>query len=180
MALSNAGVAIPVCNVTEAKTPLQMSEKRSLFKLFLSDVGMLTNMFPDETKIKIINDDASINNGAIFENYVAQELKTHGYKVYYYNSKKQGEVDFVIEHDGKVLPIEVKSGKDYKKHSALNNLLENDEYKIGEAIVLSNANVSNENGKIYLPIYMTMFLEEKKMDMVIKPDLTGLKGKREK
>lgn len=178
--LSNAGVAIPVCNVTEAKTPLQMSEKRSLFKLFLSDVGMLTNMFPDETKIKIINGDASINNGAIFENYVAQELKAHGYKVYYYNSKKQGEVDFVIEHDGKVLPIEVKSGKDYKKHSALNNLLENDEYKIGEAIVLSNANVSNENGKIYLPIYMTMFLEEKKMDMVIKPDLTGLNGKREK
>ena len=79
-----------------------------------------------------------------------------------------------------MLPIEVKSGKDYKKHSALNNLLENDEYKIGEAIVLSNANVSNENGKIYLPIYMTMFLEEKKMDMVIKPDLTGLNGKREK
>ena len=79
-----------------------------------------------------------------------------------------------------MLPIEVKSGKDYKKHSALNNLLENDEYKIGEAIVLSNANVSNENGKIYLPIYMIMFLEEKKMDMVIKPDLTGLNGKREK
>lgn len=172
--LKEAGVALPVYNITEPKCPLKISEKRNLFKLFLADVGMLTNMFSDDTKMKILNKDSSINNGAVYENFVAQELISHGYDLYYYNSKKNGEVDFLVEHNGKVLPLEVKSGKDYKKHSALTNLLSVNEYDIDDAYILCNDNVSVQEERYYMPIYMAMFLEEQKMDMVIKPDLSGL------
>lgn len=62
--------------------------------------------------------------GAIYENVVAEELLAHGFEnLFYYNSKKMGEVDFVTEYNGNVFPIEVKSGKDYVRHKALNNIL---------------------------------------------------------
>lgn len=152
--LKDAGVALPVYNVTEPKEPLLLSQNRSLFKLFLSDVGLLTSQFPDIIKLKILNKEQNINNGGLFENAVAQELFAHRVPVYYFNSKKQGELDFVIELDGEVCPIEVKSGKDYKKHSALTNVLSCAEYEIKKAYILSNSNVE-VNGKLtYLPIYM--------------------------
>jgi len=175
--LKEAGVALPVYNATEPKCPLKISEKRNLFKLFLADVGMLTNMFSDDTKMKILNKDSSINNGAVYENFVAQELIAHGYDLYYYNNKKNGEVDFLIEHNGKVLPLEVKSGKDYKKHSALTNLLSVNEYEIDEAYILCNENISIIEEKYYMPIYMAMFFEENKVDMMVKVDLRGLNEK---
>ena len=121
--LKDAGVAIPVYNINEPKLPLIISENRNLFKLFFSDVGILTNQYSDQVKIAILNKEKSINNGALFENVVAQELLANGFNLYYFNNKKQGELDFVIELDGKVTPLEIKSGKDYKKHSALVNEL---------------------------------------------------------
>ena len=161
--LKDAGVALAIYNVTEPMTPLKVSEKRNLFKLFLLDVGLLTSMYPSNTKLSIFNRDRNINNGALFENVVAQELTSKGFDVYYYNSKKQGELDLLIEKDGRVLPIEVKSGKDYKIHSALDNILGNDSYGIPEAIIFNNENVEVDDKKIYLPIYMAMFLEEEKL-----------------
>ena len=112
---------------------LVISENRNLFKLFLSDVGLLTSCYSNQVKIAILNKEKSINNGALFENVVAQELLTKGHREYYFNSKKQGELDFVVELDGKAVPLEIKSSKDYKRHSALNNFLKNADYNISEA-----------------------------------------------
>ena len=158
--LTAAGVAIATYNVSEPVLPLSLNEKASLFKLFLSDVGLLTTMYGKATKLKIVNGAAGINRGGIFENVVAQELTAHGYASYYYVSKKFGELDFVLEHDGHVLPIEVKSGKDYTRHSALDNVLNVEEYGIPEAFVFSSANISVDGKVVYYPVYMTMFLSE--------------------
>ena len=162
--LWKAGVALPVFNVTEPKIPLLLNQKSTLFKLFLSDVGMLTTLYGKALKLKIVNQEKDINKGAVYENIAAQELTAHGYNCYYYNNKKFGELDFVIEHDGEVLPIEVKSGKDYKKHSALAQIMQNENYQLNEAVVFSNSNVERNGKIIYLPIYMLMFLEETEIE----------------
>ena len=176
--LKDAGVVIPVYNISEPKLPLVISENRNLFKLFFSDVGLLTSRYSNQVKMSILNKDKAINNGALFENVVAQELLAKGHKEYYFNSKKQGELDFVIELDGKVVPLEIKSGKNYKRHSALNNVLECEEYQISEGYIFSEGNVETVGRKVYMPIYMIMFFEEKKMENTIyNLDLSGLKDK---
>lgn len=173
--LKDAGVAIPVYNISEPKLPLVISENRNLFKLFFSDVGLLTSRYSDQVKMAILNKEKSINNGALFENVVSQELLSKGHKEYYFNSKKQGELDFVIELNGKVVPLEIKSGKDYKRHSALCNVLADENYGIEYAYVFSERNVEVSGKKVYLPIYMMMFLENEKMaDTIYKLDLSGL------
>lgn len=173
--LKDAGVALPVYNVREPKAPLKINENRSLFKLFFSDVGLLTSQYANETKVKILRKDSGINNGALYENAVAQELVAKEMGVYYFSSKKQGEVDFVIEYSGKVLPIEVKSGKDFKKHCALENILTDENYEIDEAVIFSNENVEVLGKRIYMPIYMAMFLEKGRLENpVYKLDLSGL------
>ena len=156
--LTNAGVALAVYNVSSPAIPLLLNEKSSLFKLFLSDVGMLTTLYGRATKQQLLLDSQDINNGALYENAVAQELKAHGFKLYYYNSKKFGELDFVIEYQGKVLPIEIKSGKNYKRHSALSNIMELSNYAIDEAFILTNYNVEVKGSLVYYPIYMLMFI----------------------
>ena len=103
------------------------------------------------------------NYGAVFENFAAQELHAHGYALYYFNSKKQGELDFVIEHEGRVLPIEIKSGKNYKRHNALTNVMENADYAIKEAVVFASGNIEIQENTVYLPVYMLMYLRPKEM-----------------
>lgn len=162
--LWKSGVALGVFNTTEPTIPLMLNEKSALFKLFISDVGLLTTIYGKSCKLKIVNKEGDINKGAVFENVVAQELHAHGYPLYYYNSKKQGEIDFIVEQNGKSLPIEVKSGKAYNKHSALNNLLDVKEYGIEEAFIFTNDNVKIEGKLNYLPIYMVMFLRDEPME----------------
>ena len=113
----------------------------------------------------IMNQDLSLNCGAIYENVVAQELNSHGYDGYYFNSHKQGELDFVIEYKNHIVPIEVKSGKDYRKHSALDNVVNNKDYGVKEAFVFSNANISVDDKIIYYPIYMIMFVNEEMIEI---------------
>ena len=97
------------------------------------------------------------------------------FKLYYFNSKKQGELDFVVEYKGKVLPIEIKSGKSYKKHYALNNVLSNDDYMIDEGFVFYDDNINVKNNKVYFPIYMLMFLDNTiSQEFIYKIDLSGL------
>ena len=164
--LWKAGVALGVFNTTEPTVPLMLNEKSTLFKLFLSDVGLLTTIYGKACKLKIVSKEKDINKGAVYENVVAQELHAHGYSLYYYNSKKKGELDFVVEHAGRVLPIEVKSGKDYEKHSALDNVMAADEYGIKEAYVFTNDNVKVDGKLTYFPIYMAMFLQDEPIDFI--------------
>ncbi len=158
--LKNAGVALPTYNVEEPVVPLKLSRSRNLFKLFQSDIGLLACQYAEGIQLRIINDEKSINFGSIYENVVAQELNAHGFNLYYFNSKKQGELDFVIEKNGHTLPIEVKSGKDYQRHNALNNVMGNADYEIPQALVFCNENVSIDNNVCYVPIYMVCFLKK--------------------
>lgn len=174
--LKNAGVALPTFCVTEPTVPLVLNKSANLFKLFLSDVGLLAAMYLDGIQLKLLNRKKDINFGSVYENAAAQELKAHGFDLYYFNSKKQGELDFIIEHDGNVLPIEIKSGKDYQRHAALDNVMENRDYAIPTAFVFQNDNVRVDGRVVYLPIYMLMFLQKKQIpeSMIYKLDLTGL------
>lgn len=173
--LTNAGVTLPVYNVEEPKMPLLLAHSRNLFKLFQSDIGLLASQYAEGIQMQIIKGDKNINFGAIYENAVAQELVTHGIIPYYYNNKKRGELDFVIELDGKVLPIEVKSGKDYETHRALSNVMNCDEYDLPKAVVFNNDNLRVVDKIIYAPIYMVMFLEKNNTaPTYYKVDLSGL------
>ena len=162
--LWKSGVALGVFNTTEPTIPLMLNEKSALFKLFISDVGLLTTIYGKSCKLKIVNKEGDINKGAVFENVVVQELHAHGYPLYYYNSKKFGEIDFIVEQNGKSLPIEVKSGKAYNKHSALNNLMNAKEYGIEEAFIFTNDNVKIDGKLNYLPMYMVMFLRDEPIE----------------
>ena len=156
--LKEAGVALPVVNVEEPKTPLKLAEKPTLFKLFSNDVGLLAAQYMNGIQLRILNGDADINFGSVYENAVAQELIAHGVELNYYASNRHGEIDFVLERDGEIVLLEVKSGKHYKRHRALSHLLSEPEYAISEAIVLSDSMPKVEDGVFYAPIYMAMFL----------------------
>ena len=174
--LKEAGVALPVFCASEPTVPLKLSSATNLFKLFMSDVGLLASTYMNGIQIKILNHETEINFGSVYENAVAEELKAHGYELYYFKSKKQGELDFVIEDEGTVLPLEVKSGKNYKKHVALSNVMGNRDYNIPRAFVLHNGNVETAGNITYYPIYFVMFIKRDRDggDMIYKPDLRGL------
>ena len=143
--------------------------KSSLLKLYSSDVGLLTKQYGDSIRYGILMKNPQINLGGIFENFVAQELNSHKFDGYFYNSHKQGELDFVIENEGRVIPIEVKSGKDYYIHSALNNAVQNKEYQIDKAYVFADCNTRVDEKIRYMPIYMVSFLTQNIEMPVLKP-----------
>lgn len=151
---------MPTFNVTEPKVPLKISEKRSFMKVFMSDVGMLTTIYGKGCKYKLLSNDSDINKGAIYENVVAQELSNKNIDLYYYNGKKLGEIDFLFEDNNGIVLIEVKSGKNYTRHSAINNILREYDCGISRAIVFSIDNVKEEGRLVYLPLYMLMFLNK--------------------
>lgn len=159
--LVSSGITLDVHAISNPRYPLVESVQKNLLKLYLNDVGMLTSQLYRNNLRPILNDERSVNLGAVYESVVAQELRIHGFKLFYYDNRQRGEVDFLIDDYDRIsiLPIEVKSGKDYTVHSALNNLLANAEYNVKSAIVLSNAREVKTNGNItYLPIYYIMFI----------------------
>ncbi len=175
--LTNSGVALPVKAISNPKFPLKESESKNLLKLYLSDVGLLTGILYRNNINAVLGDERSINLGSVYESVVAQELHAHGCKLHYYDNKQRGEVDFIIDdYDTlSVLPIEVKSGKDYKVHSALDNFMNTPDYNVRNAVVLySGQKVYQEKGITYLPIYYVMFIgcgTPDSGDMII-PNLT--------
>lgn len=176
--LKDSGVGLFVYNVDNPVYPLLESKERSLFKLFLCDTGLLTTKLYGSNIVRVLNKDVDVNFGSIYESFVAQELIAHNNPLYYYNNKKRGEVDFLVEEDTKIIPIEVKSGKDYMRHSALKNLLEDHSSSISKAYVLNNdSSIQNKDGKIYIPIYMIMFFEKEtrlQEDFIYNPDISAL------
>ncbi len=173
--LKDAGVALPVYNVNEPTVPLILSSCRNLFKLFMSDIGLLASLYADGIQLKILDNESSVNFGSVYENVVAQELHAHGFPLYYYNNKRQGELDFVIELNGEILPLEVKSGKDYARHKALNNVVNSLTYKIPKAYVLCNDNVRKIGRITYMPIYMLMFIKKEcALPTNYRIDLSGM------
>ena len=165
--LISSGITLEVQAISKPSYPLVENSGKNLLKLYMSDIGLLTGILYHNDVLPIMNDKCGVNLGSVYENVVAQELKAHGFKLYYYDNKKNGEVDFLIDSVDlmSVLPIEVKSGKDYYIHTALNNLLKVDEYKISNGIVFSNeAKVYNNGNVIYMPIYYVMFLRSSAFD----------------
>ena len=173
--LKDAGVVIPVYNAASPVIPLLASKTSNVFRLFSSDIGLLTSAYPAETKIELISQNGEVNNGAHFENAVAQQLLANGFEPYFCKKKNVGELDFLIEMGGRVVPIEVKYGKNYKSHKALDNYLDVSEYHLERAYVFSTSNVEKEENIIYLPIYMSYLLKEPKIEqLIVNLDISGL------
>lgn len=165
--LISSGITLEVQAISKPSYPLVENSGKNLLKLYMSDIGLLTGILYHNDVLPIMNDKCGVNLGSVYENVVAQELKAHGFKLYYYDNKKNGEVDFLIDSVDllSALPIEVRSGKDYYIHTALNNLLKVDEYKISNGIVFSNEEKVYNNGNvIYMPIYYVMFLRSSAFD----------------
>lgn len=173
--LKDAGVALPVYNVEAPVIPLLASKSSNVFRLFSSDIGLLTSAYPAATKIELINKNGEVNNGAHFENAVAQQLLCNGFEPYFCKKKNIGELDFLIEMDGKVVPIEVKSGKAYRTHKALDHFMNVSDYHIEKAYVFSTGNVEKDGNVTYLPIYMCYLVKEQSIgQLIVDLDMEGL------
>ena len=158
--LINAGIALEVQAISDPKFPLIQSAGKNLLKLYLNDVGLLTAILYGNNITAVTEDEKSINLGSVYESVVASELIAHGYKLFYYDNRKHGEVDYIIDDYNSLsaVPIEVKSGKDYTIHSALNTFVSNPSYNVKKAYVVSNNREITTKGLItYIPIYYIMF-----------------------
>ena len=157
-----SGIALDDKAVTTPTYPLVENSSKNLIKLYLNDVGILSGLYYRNNIKAILDDNQSVNLGTIYETVVAQELKAHGYNLFYYDNKKNGEVDFLIDDTEHLtnIPIEVKSGKDYTIHSALTKFISNPDYHIHKAYVLSNERtIFDKNGITYIPVYFVMFFQ---------------------
>ena len=162
--LIGSGIALDVKAIASPSFPLVESASKNLVKLYLNDVGILTNILYKYNVSAVLEDEVSVNLGSVYESVVASELKAHGFELFYYDNKAKGEVDFIVDDYDQlsVLPVEVKSGKDYQIHRALNAFVANEDYKIKKGIVLSNERMVHSKGMItYMPIYYVMFIEHR-------------------
>lgn len=159
--LVDAGVALKTDCVTEPKSPLKRTAQSPKFKLYQSDTGMLMARYPQPTARAAYLDDPSPNLGAIYENVIAQELTAQNIPLYYYMAKKRGEVDFIADTNAdSVVPFEIKSGRTYRTHAAIDAVLSNPEYRIAQGMVLSRSNVMREGATTYVPLYATFCLRD--------------------
>lgn len=165
--LISAGIALEVRAISQPSYPLKENEGKNLLKLYLNDIGLLTVILYRNNALPIMNDECCVNLGSVYENVVAQELKAHDFSLCYYDNKSNGEVDYLVDDADNLttLPIEVKSGKDYYIHSALDHFLETSNYRIQRALVLNNEReVYTENKVTYMPVYYSMFLQPSSFD----------------
>ena len=174
--LADAGVALPCYNVTEPQPPLQLNEKRNLFKLYMNDVGLLCAACMENIQFDLLMGNMDVNMGSILENVFAQNLKSNGFELRYFVSKKVGELDFVLQRGVSAEVVEIKSGSDYKKHLAMDHAVKTENWKFGNCIVFSKSNVEEENGILYLPWYMVIFYRQEvpQEQLIYKIDLNGL------
>ena len=159
--LISSGIALDAKAVSEPKFPLVQSSSKNLIKLYMNDVGLLTSVLYKNNINAILDDETGVNLGAVYETVVAEELKAHNHELYYYDRKKVGEVDYLIDNYEalNVLPVEIKSGKDYKNFRALPKIILDPNYRMTKGYVFSNEReIKKEDKIIYYPIYYIMFI----------------------
>lgn len=162
-----SGITLGIHAIRNPRYPLTESVQKNLLKLYLNDVGMLTAQLFHHNIRPVMEDIRSVNLGSVYESVVAQELKAHGHQSFYYDNRKNGEVDFLVDdyENLSIMPIEVKSGKDYTVHSALDNLLKVPDYHVHHGLVLSNERDVYEKEKVvYMPVYYIMFIDKNEPD----------------
>lgn len=174
--LVDAGVALPCYNVTEPKAPLKLNEKRNLFKLFAADTGLLCALSMDNIQFSILQGDMSVNMGSILENMMAQMFTANGFSLHYFDTHKYGELDFVLQNGTGVDLVEIKSGRDYKRHAALDKIRQVSEWNARKSLVFCKGNVQSEDGILYLPWYMAMFYAQTALPegLIYQVDLSDL------
>lgn len=174
--LADAGVALPCYNVTEPQAPLQLSEKRNLFKLYMNDVGLLCASCMENIQFDLLMGNVDVNMGSILENAFAQNLKSNGFELHYYDSKKIGKLDFVLQKGLHTELVEIKSGNDFKKHLAMDHAMKVEQWKFEKNIVFSKSNVEEDGEILYLPWYMILFYKQEREPekMIYEIDLSGL------
>lgn len=174
--LSDAGVALPCYNVTEPQTPLQLNEKRNLFKLYMNDVGLLCASCMENIQFQVLMGNVDINMGSILENVFAQNLKSNGFELHYFDSKKIGELDFVLQNGLSTELVEIKSGNDFMKHTAIDNAMKVNNWNFKKCIVFSKSNLERKGDILYLPWYMIIFYRQQEVtgQMIYQVDLSGL------
>ncbi|MBP5295944.1 MAG: ATP-binding protein [Bacteriovoracaceae bacterium] len=179
--LADAGLALPWFNVTAPEIRLKLHEQRNLFKLYLNDVGLLCAASLENVQFAIFKGDLSINWGSILENVFAQEFHAHDYEIRFLD-KKIGEIDFLLQDGQQVVPVEIKSGADYKKHTSLTKLMAAKNKMMAQGIVFCGGNVEVDGNIIYLPWYLVMFLQKKKIPsgLIFKVDLSNLNQLKKK
>ena len=156
--LIDAGIAYYSFNTNDFALPFSATENRRLFKLYMVDTGLLSNLLLQDIQFQVLNGDIGVNKGALTENYMACSLSSKGKALHYYDKKSRHELDFIIEENNKITIIEVKSGKDYKRHASLDRAIGSFPEKIGRSIVFSPHNVERNQEVLYLPLYMSQFL----------------------
>lgn len=159
--LISSGIALGVQAISNPTFPLIETTSKNLIKLYLNDVGILTSILYKNNIRAILDNERSVNLGSVYESVVASELIAHGHKLFYYDNRKKGEVDYLIDDYDNLsfLPIKIKSGKDYQIHSAISTFTSNEEYKIKFDYVFFNERLIRRKDKIfYLPIYYIMLI----------------------
>ncbi len=160
--LISSGIAIGINAISEPRFPLIQSTMKTLIKLYMNDVGLLTNILYRENIKPILDGIESINLGSVYETFAATELKAHKGNIYYYDNKKNGEVDYLVDdyENLSVLPIEIKSGKNYYVHNAITNLINIQNYNIkGGYLFTNDIELKEKNGILQMPIYYISFIE---------------------
>ncbi len=149
--LNLSGIVSQVYKVEQIKKPLENYRDIDAFKIYVSDLGLLCAK-KDLTANDILYMTDEINDfkGGMSENYVNVQLTINGYRTYYWESERGAEIDFIIQREGQLIPIEVKSA-DNTKAKSLNLYMEN--FKPAYAIKLSTKNFGFEDGKKTVPLY---------------------------
>ena len=153
--LHDANMAYICCNSSMPMLPLKAYEKENEFKLYINDTGLLMAMFGFATKQALLNGKLKgPAKGGIYENFAAETLIKNGYSLHYYKPDDNSELEFVIEKDGEVVPIEVKAGNTATK--SLNKFIE--EFEPSIAYKLISGNIGLNETKLSLPHYLAMFI----------------------
>lgn len=173
MWLSDAGVSLPCYNLNAPSIPFKTNELRNLMKIYLNDTGLLCAMTVNNIQFEILQGNLDVNMGSIVENVIAQELVSNGFDLHYFDRKSFCELDFVIQKNNSAVVLEIKSGKDYHRHSALDKALEKEEWNIQNAYIFCAGNIETTENITYLPLYMIQFLKPDELpeELIVKVDI---------